>query len=165
MSALRVALLAAPAARALAPALAAAGQRPEIVRGAGLPAAPLRLRKLGEDLERVPLAALAVRLRGFDVAHAFTPSAALAAAWGRPRAAVLTFPEPVRRERLADRRLRLATLERALAGSAAVVAPDDAVAASLWRWLGVKAAVLRPDDGAGHAALYAELLHLESGAP
>ena len=76
---------------------------------------------------------------------------------------MLTFPEPVRRERLADRRMRLATLERALAGSAAVVAPDAGVAVSLWRWLGVRAAVLRPDDGPGHAALYAELL--ESRTP
>jgi hypothetical protein len=103
----------------------------------------------------VPSAALAVRVGGFDVAHAFAPPAALAAA--AAPASVLTFPEPVRRERLADRRLRLAVLERALERAGAVVAPDAAVAASLRRWLGVDAHVLAPGDAEGHAALYAEL--------
>lgn len=162
---MRVALLdsGSGAAAPLAEALAAAGQRPAVVHGGGLPGAPLRLRKIGDALERVPLAALQVRLRGFDIAHAFTPSAALAATWARPGAAVLTFPEAVRREWLAGRRLRLPTLERALERSTAVVAPDETVAASLWRWLGVRARVIGPADGAGHAALYAELL--VSGAP
>jgi hypothetical protein len=118
--------------------------------------AALRPRKLGEGLGHVPPAALAVRRGRFDVAHAFSPAAALAA--GGARVAVLTFPAPVDRGGLADRRLRLATLERALAACDAVVAPDPEVQSSLRRWLAVDARVLGPADGAGHAALYAELL-------
>ena len=143
----------------LARALATAGHDPAVLapgRVGALLEAALRPRKLGEGLGHMPTAALAVRRGRFDVAHAFSPAAALAAR--AARVAVLTFPAPVQRERLADRRLRVATLQRALAGSAAVVAPDLEVQASLRRWLGVEARVLAPADGAGHAALYAELL-------
>ena len=123
--------------------------------GAWLEAA-LRPRKLGDGLGHVPPAALAVRRGGYDVAHAFSPAAALAT--GAARVAVLTFPAPVRREGMADRRLRLTTLERALAAADAVVAPDAEVAGSLRRWLAVEPRVLAAADGPGHVALYAELL-------
>ncbi len=135
-------------------ALSAAGHDVTVLgqsRAGALLEAALRPRKLGEGLGHVAPAALAVRRGRFDIAHAFSPAAALAGA------AVLTFAAPVTRERLADRRLKLATLERALATST-VVASSDAARASLRRWLGVDARVLDPADGAGHAALYAELL-------
>ncbi|MEA2420620.1 MAG: hypothetical protein QOE60_2826 [Thermoleophilaceae bacterium] len=121
--------------------------------------AALRVRKLGDGLGSAAAAALALRRGRFDVAHAFTPEGALAATWANGRASALTFTEPLRRERLADRRLRLATLERAVARSGAVLAADDEVRGSLERWLGVEARVL---DAEGHAALYAELLRATS---
>ena len=77
---------------------------------------------------------------------------------------MLTFPVPVRRERLADRRLALAVTQRAVARSGAVVAPSAGVQASLRRWLGVDARLLAPADAAGHAALYSELLASSSPA-
>ena len=154
---MRVALLEPPA--GLASALDAAGHDVSVLRrgrpGAVLEAA-LRPRKLGEGLGHVPAAALAVRRGRYDVAHAFSPAAALAA--GAARAAVLTFAAPVRRDGLADRRLRRGTLERALDVADAVVAPDAEVAASLRRWLAIEARILDAADGPGHAALYAELL-------
>jgi hypothetical protein len=153
----RIALLEPPGPQ-LERVLAAAGHEVAVLgptRAGALLEAALRLRKLGEGLGHAVPAALAVGRGRFDVAHAFCPAAALAA--GGARAAVLTFATPVTRERLADRRLRIATLERALAGST-VVAPDAEVQASLRRWLGVEARVLDPADGPGHAALYAELL-------
>lgn len=155
---MRVALLDPPD-RDLARALEATGHEIGVVargRAGALLDAALRPRKLGEGLGHVPPAALAVRRGGYDVAHAFNPAAALAA--GSARVAVLTFPAPVRRERLADRRQRLATLERALAVAGAVVAPDAEVADSLRRWLAIEPRILAPVDAAGHAALYAELL-------
>jgi hypothetical protein len=149
----RIALLEPPDPR-LARMLGAAGHDVTVLgptRAGALLEAALRPRKLGEGLGHVAPAALALRRGRFDLAHAFTPASALAGA------AVLTFAAPVTRERLADRRLTLATLERALAGRT-VVASDDATQASLRRWLGVEARVLDPADGPGHAALYAELL-------
>ena len=150
-----IALLDPPA--ALVAALAAAGRPATVVRVRPLPDALLRMRKIGDDLAQVPPLALALRRGRFEVAHAFTPAAALAATWAGGRATALTFGEPVRRERLAARRLRLAVLERALAGVGAVVAADDEVRSSLERWLGVDARVIAPGDAVGHAALYDEL--------
>lgn len=134
----------------------------EVARRATPLDAVLRVRKLGDGLGGTAVAALALRRGGFDIAHAFSAEAALAATWANGSASVLTFTAPVRRERLADRRLRLAVLERALARSGAVVAADEAVRASLERWLGIDAPVLDPADGAGQAALYAELLRATS---
>ena len=161
-----------PATRALALALAADGHRVRVITGGrpgrrtdggvsvlqvpSLPAAPLRLRKLGEDLVHLPAAALAVRSGGFDIVHAFSPPDALAAPAGAP--VVLTFGAPVRRDGLADRRLRLAVLRRALARSSAVVASSEAVEASLMRWLGIRAERLDGADAAGHVALYRRLI-------
>jgi hypothetical protein len=70
---------------------------------------------------------------------------------------VYTRREPLTRARLADRRWRLGTLQLALERSAAVVAPDEAVAASLRRWMAVDPEVLAPEDAAAHLALYARL--------
>lgn len=153
---------------ALARGLAAAGHDVRALgrgrAGAALEAA-LRPRKLGDGLGHAAVHALAVRRGAFDLVHAFSPANALATRGARlavrgggAPVAVLTFPAPVERAGLADRRLRLATLERAIAGADAVLAGDEEVAASLRRWLTIEARVLAPGDAAGHAALYAELL-------
>ena len=79
------------------------------------------------------------RLRGFDVLHAFTPVEAVAAQRHAPT--IFTCREVLDRATVADRRLRLWTLERALA-SAAVTAADANVAASLERWFALEVPVL-----------------------
>jgi hypothetical protein len=71
---------------------------------------------------------------------------------------VYTQREPLTRANVADRRLRLALLRLALERSDAVLAADEPIAASLRRWMAVEARVLSPGSGAGHLALYAELL-------
>jgi hypothetical protein len=154
---IRVALVDPPASLA-APGLAVTALTPR----APLLDAAMGVRKLGEGLGSATAAAVALRRGRFDVAHAFTPEGAVAAAWANGPASVLTFTEPLRRERLSDRRLRLATLERALRLSGAVVAADDAVAESLERWLGIGAPVLDLGDGDGHRELYAALLRATS---
>ena len=87
----------------------------------------------------MPFIAAALDRSGADVAHAFTiADGAVAARSGIP--AVLTFPWVPSRETVAARRGRLALLQEALAGCR-VVAPDEATAAGLERWLGVRAPV------------------------
>ena len=154
---IRVALLDPPA-PLVAPGLAVTVLAPR----APLVDAALGLRKLGDGLGSAAAAWVALRRGRFDVAHAFTPEGAVAAGWANGPASVLTFTEPLRRERLSDRRLRLATLERAVRVSDAVVAGDDAVAESLERWLGIDAPVIDPADGEGHRELYAALLRATS---
>ena len=158
--ALRVALLG--RADELADALRAAGQQPTVITPEGpRPLARLmECRGIGDGHERVPAALLALARGSFDVAHALTPVDALAAiAWARRRRrpVVLSFDEPVRRETVADRRLRLVTLERALAGADRVLATDRDVAASLSRLLALDAEVVAPSDAAAHLAVYRSL--------
>ena len=122
-----------------------------------LPDAPLRLRKIGDRPGRMPGALIALLRGEYEIAHAFTPQdAVVAIAWSRltGRPAVYTQREPVTRADVADRRLRLATLRLALERPAAVLAPDQAVADSVLRWMAVRARVV---SGAEHAGLYAEL--------
>lgn len=128
---------------------------------ARLPDAPLRARKIGDHLNHLPFACLALLRGGFDVAHAFTPADALAGlVWARrtARPALFTATEPPRRATIAARRLRLATLRRATEESAAVVAPDAEVADALRRWLAIDASVIAFDDADAHLALYRALL-------
>jgi hypothetical protein len=142
-------------------AILSAGDGPEVpgfqaVRLRRLPAAPLRLRKLGDDLGVLPAALLALARGRFDAAHAFTPELACAAGiWGRRtgRPVVFTPPRPPRRETLAARRLRLAAWSRAV-GTDVVAAPSGDVQAALQRWLAVSAPVVAPGDAAGHVRLY-----------
>jgi hypothetical protein len=132
----------------------------DLIRPTRLPDAAFRLRKIGEAPGRVPATLLALARGHYDVAHAFTAQdAAVAVAWSRltRRPAVFTQRETLNRANVADRRLRLALLCLALERSAAIVAPDEAGAASLRRWMAVEPRVLAPDAGAGHLALYARL--------
>ena len=121
----------------------------------------LRARGFTPGLTRVP-AALAALARGdFHVVHAFTPLDAVAAlAWRRRKArpVVFTCVEPLAREAMADRRLRLWSLRRALEESDALLAADAAVRASLERWAAIDAPVIDSRDGAAHERLYRDLL-------
>ena len=86
----------------------------------------------------MPLAAARLRRGGFDRVHAFTlPDGAVAARSGLP--ARLTFPFVPSRETVACRRGRLALIQEVLAGCE-IVAPDEATAEGLKRWLGVEVA-------------------------
>ena len=159
----------------LAQALAGAGARPTVLTAQdlevdlnavptthlrSLPEAPLRARKIGDGLAHLPAALRSLGAGHFEVAHALTPTDALAAtAWARrtARPAVFTCVDTPRREDLAARRLRLATWQRAVEASDAVIAPDDEVARALRRWLAVDASVLAARDGEGHLAMYEHL--------
>jgi hypothetical protein len=138
----------------------AAPTAPHIIRPRRVPDLPLRLRKIGDAPGRVPGAFVALLRGDYQLAHAFTAQdAAVAVVWSRltGRPVVFTQREPLARENVSDRRLRLATLRVALEHSDAVVAPDDAVAESLRRWMAAELRVLAPDAAAEHLELYREL--------
>lgn len=133
----------------------------EVVALRELADAPLRLRKIGDQLSHVPAAWLALGRGRFEVAHAFTPSDALAAiAWARwaRKPTVLTCMEPPRREQLAARRLRLQTWRRAVEQTDAVLAADEEVGRALRRWMAVEAPVVDPVEAEAQSAVYRRLL-------
>jgi Glycosyltransferase Family 4 len=151
------------AAGELARALAAAGHEPTVVSPAArstLLDAPLRLRKIGDRPARIPGTLVSLARGSYDLAHAFTAQDAVAAvAWARltGRPAVFTVSETLHRGALADRRLRLAQLRLAVERSSAVLAPDQAVAESVGRWLALTPRLVAPGSADDHLALYAEL--------
>ncbi len=156
---MRIALLDDGGVDALADALRAAGCDVAVVRAPPVAAAEALLSRRGftGPLSHVPV--LVARLRaGFDVAHAFTAvDAAAAQAWRRLGGGrvVFTCRETLDRSGVADRRLRLATLSRAVERSDAVAAASEPVRASLLRWLAVDAPVVDPGDAAAQLRLYA----------
>jgi Glycosyltransferase Family 4 len=130
------------------------------IRPAGIPDLPLRLRKIGDAPGRMPGTLVALARGRFDLAHAFTAQdAVVALAWARgsERPVVYTQRAPVTRATVANRRLRLATLRRAVEGCDAVVAPDEETAESLRRWMAVEARVVSRRDAAGHRGLYLDV--------
>lgn len=166
MSGMRPALLGTGAGEAelLHVGLYALGLPSVVVRGTGtgLPVAEALLRRRGfvDGLTGVP--GVVRRLTRADpaLAHAFSPGDALAAALWRRRSGgpvAFTCTEVIHRANVADRRLRLELLRRALDGSDAVRSASEEVRAALERWAAVDAPVLAPGDAAGHAALYAGL--------
>lgn len=165
--------------RELAGALHAAGHRPEVVSSHGgatrrsvedglpvtrcrrPPDAQLRWRGFSGPLTQLPFTLRTLLSGAYDAAHAFSPPDALAALWWRRfagRPAVYTCCEAVGRERLADARLRLRLVARAVEDSDAVTAPKEEIEASMWRWLAVEPAVIAPSDAAAHERLYRELI-------
>jgi hypothetical protein len=131
-----------------------------VVRSRRLPDGILRRRGLVAPLTHIPPTLRALAGDRYDIAHAFSALDALPALLWRRRsraATVLTCAEPPRRECLADRRLRLFTVTRAVDGSDAVIAPSEAVRAALSRWLMVDARRIDPDDARAHVRLYREL--------
>jgi hypothetical protein len=180
---LRIALLdhayPSPAVRELATALASAGHEPAvltchrigtpssadgqlaIVDVSRLPEAPLRWRGFERPLTQLPLAVRELATGGYDVAHAFSPTDAMAAlGWRRLRhgPVVFTLAEMLERDRLANRRLTLRLIAAAVDGSDALVASNEEVAATVLRWLAIEPRVIRPGDADAHEELYRELL-------
>ena len=166
-AAIRVALLDASGgehARAAAEALDDA----MLVRARGVRVAErvLRQRGFAAGLTEIPTILATLACGGFDVAHAFTPLDAVAALEWRRRAGrpvVFTCAEPIGRENVADRRLRLWTLRRAVEESDALLATDDGVRTGLERWFGASARVIAAGDGDGLERLYLDLLARDSG--
>ena len=148
-----------PAAGELAGALTAAGHHVEVVTGRAVPLLErvLRFRGFAVPLTHVPATAAKLRRGDFDVAHAFTRQDAVAARlWRRfsGRPVVFGCAEPLGREQLADRRLALPLLERAVEDSDAVVAHSEEARAALLRWLAIDVPLLDPRDAAAHERLY-----------
>ena len=133
----------------------------EVVRVARLPEAPLRYRGFTGPITHAPLALRALARDEYDVVHAFSPEDAAIAlrsrhATGAP--VVFTAAEPLTRDRLADRRLRLRFVQAAVEGSDALTATTDEFAELAARWLAVDAQVIDPADAAAHERLYRELV-------
>ena len=118
-----------------------------IVRHWRPPDGRLRRRKYEDYLTHVPFSYWSLRRGDDDVAVAFYGTDALAAVrWsehtGRP--AVYCYLGIPHRAWLAKRRARLAIVQRAIEGSAAVVALSETARAGFQRWLGVDAHVIHP---------------------
>jgi hypothetical protein len=132
-----------------------------VVRTARLPEAPLRHRGFTGPLTHAPLTLRALMTGGYDVAHAFTPEDAwIAIRWRRrsERPVLFTVAEPLARDRLSDRRLRLRAVQAAADETDAVTATSEELAEIAARWLAVEPTVIDPADGAGHAALYRDVI-------
>jgi glycosyl transferase family 4 len=161
--------------RDLADSLHAAGHRPcvlsshraatrrsieggiPVVRVRRPPDSLLRRRRFVAPLTHVPLTVGALLAGNYDVAHAFSPEDAGAAlVWRRlaRRPALFTCTEPLRRELVADRRLRLWLLRHAVEDSDLVTVPTEESRAALWRWLAVDAPVMSPSDARAHERMY-----------
>lgn len=126
-----------------------------------LPERLLGARGFAGPLTQLPSLGYALGKGDYDVAHAFSAvDAAVALRWGqrRGRPVVFTCTEPIGRDSVADRRLRLRLLTAAVEDSNAVLAPTDAVRESLWRWFAVHAPLLDPKNASGHDQLYRRLL-------
>jgi hypothetical protein len=118
----------------------------------------LQRRGFTPSLGHLPRAGVAIARGRFDVVHAFTaPDAALAAMMAGPRV-VFTCVETLDRSNVADARLRLQLLQRAVERSDAVVVPGARERDAMRRWLAVEAEVLDPADVPGHERLYSDLV-------
>jgi hypothetical protein len=117
----------------------------------------LRRRGFTPALSHVPLTVLELLRGTFDIAHAFTgPDAAAALAWRRVhgRPVVFTCTETLDRETLADRRLRLRTLEQGIDDTDAAVAASDDARKAVERWFACSLTVIAADDAGAYARLY-----------
>ena len=151
--------------RELADGLSARGHRPRLITSHtgrptrtvedGLPVARVwrppagRLERRGyeEHLTHVPFTYAELRAGDDDVAHAVYPTDALAAGrWRRwtGRPVVFSLMGVPHRRSLADRRGRMAIMERAIAEASAVVVLTEAAAAACRRWLGTDVRVISP---------------------
>jgi glycosyl transferase family 4 len=121
----------------------------------------LHRRGFAGPLAPVPFAVTALLAGRYDVAHCFSAADALAAlAWRRitGRPVVFTCLEPVDRASLADRRLRLWLLRRAVEDTDAVIASSREVQHALRRWLDIEAPVLASHEPVAHERLYRDLV-------
>jgi hypothetical protein len=121
----------------------------------------LERRGFTTPVTHLPMTVAALARGRYDVAHAFSAQDAYTALrWRRRsgRPVVFSLTEPIERERLANRRLRLRFLSAALEQSDTVIAHDEDTRAAAWRWLAIDAPVIEPSDGAAHDRLYRSLL-------
>jgi hypothetical protein len=149
----------------LARALLNIGHDPKLLTATPAPARVadglLRRRQIDTPLAHLPFSVRGLLAGGYDIAHTFSAPDALAAlTWRRlsGRPVVLSCLAAPRRAPLADRRLRLRMLNRALESCDAVVVPSDAVRDAADRWLAVPATVIALDDARGHEELYCRLI-------
>jgi hypothetical protein len=115
----------------------------------------LHRRGFAPGLTAVPAAVRALSGWDFDVVHAFTPFDAVVGLRRTGVPCVFTCTEVLDRGNVADRRLRLWSLTQAIERTAAVLAADEDVRASLERWFAMDAPVLDPD---AHLGFYSGLL-------
>lgn len=118
-----------------------------VVRNWRPPDGRLRRRLFEEYLTHVPFSYLSLRRGDDDVAVALYPTDALAAVrWGERtgRPVVFCYLGIPHRQGLANRRGRLEIMQRAVGGSAAVVALSEVARRGFERWLGVEARVIHP---------------------
>jgi UDP-glucose:tetrahydrobiopterin glucosyltransferase len=114
-----------------------------VVRVPRLPEGRLRRRMFEDHLTHVPFAARALQRGDDDLVHALHATSAVAAARaGRPL--VFSHMGIPHRQALANRRLRLDVMLRALRAADAVVALSETAARGFERWLGVSARVIHP---------------------
>ena len=114
-----------------------------VVRVPRLPEGRLRRRMFEDHLTHVPFAARELERGEDDVIHALHATSALAGSRaGRPL--VFSHMGIPHRQALANRRLRLEVMSRALRAADAVVALSEAAAQGFERWLGVSARVIPP---------------------
>jgi glycosyltransferase involved in cell wall biosynthesis len=151
--------------------LMARGHRPRVICGhsgwfaAGLeeglpilrvPRAPegrLRRREFEPYLTHLPASYAALRLGGYDLAHAWSTTDALVAArWRRRtgRPVVHSYHGIPDHVGLFDKRKRLAITLRAIAGSDVTVALGRYAAGEFRRWLGVETPIIPPPVDVGH---------------
>lgn len=162
MSSLRVALLdhtGGRYAQELETMLRVAGHEPRLFGSRAVPALEALLRRRGftPSLSHVPATVLGLLRGEFDVAHAFTaPDAGAAHVWRRATRgpAVFTCIEALERGTLANGRLRLSLLTRAVEESDAVTAASEEVRGAMERWLAHTPPVLPAADAAGYERLY-----------
>jgi hypothetical protein len=112
-------------------------------------------------LTRLPVAVRELTRGRYSIAHAFSPQDAYVALHWRRRGGgpvVFSCTEPMDRERLADRRLKLRFLRAALEQSDAVVVHDEASRAAAWRWLSIEPRLIPAADAADLYDLYRRLL-------
>jgi glycosyltransferase involved in cell wall biosynthesis len=118
-----------------------------VVRNWRPPEGRLRRRLFEDYLTHVPFSYLSLVQGDDDVAVALYPTDALAAVRWRERTGrpvVFCYLGIPHRQGLANRRGRLAAMERAVRGSAAVVALSEIAREGFERWLGVEARVIHP---------------------
>ena len=118
------------------------------------PDLPLRLRRFQPNLTHVPLSYRELQRGGFDVAHAFFPTDALAAVrWGAAtgRPSVFTITGIIGRENVVQPpRAASASWRLRPAGSDAVVTISRAARDAVWRWLAIEPRVIYPGVDLGH---------------
>ena len=119
----------------------------QVIRNRRPPDTALALRRFQDNLTHVPLSYLSLRRGGYDVAHAFYPTDALAAvryAQDRARPSVFSYMGIPSRATASYKRGRMKIVEQVTTRSDAVVGLSKTACDELWRWWGVDARLIYP---------------------